>query len=200
MRARFPTTSIPGPRTLPIDSVSARGSSSKPRNTPSRSVSPRSGRSRSRPLSTGQSSPLRLEYFVADSSSPAMLSSTSRVLTRLPPRTCRRYTATSSTGCSSHRRGLRGSPCSRWTPGWRAALIAGPDVWEVAAAVKNSSARSDAAIAATAGEMGLSSAQVKTALDYFSNHPDEIEGQIAENERSADEALRAWEAQQRLLA
>ena len=84
--------------------------------------------------------------------------------------------------------------------GRRAALVAGPDVWEITSAIKNSSARSDAAIAATADEMGLSPAQVKTALDYYSNHPDEIEGQIAENERSAVEALRAWETQQRLLA
>lgn len=84
--------------------------------------------------------------------------------------------------------------------GRRAALIAGPDVWEVTAAIKKSSTRSDAALSATAGEMGLTSAQVKTVLDYYSNYPDEIEAQIAENERYADEALRAWEAQQRLLA
>jgi hypothetical protein len=84
--------------------------------------------------------------------------------------------------------------------GRRAALIAGPDVWEVAAAIHYSSARADAAIIATAQEMSISAGQVQTALDYFGRFPDEINEQIAENERVAGEARQAWEAQQRLLA
>jgi len=84
--------------------------------------------------------------------------------------------------------------------GRRAALVAGPDVWEVAAAAHYSSARADAAVSATALEMSLSVDQVRTALDYFGRFPDEINEQIAENERAAAEARQAWEAQQRLLA
>jgi hypothetical protein len=48
--------------------------------------------------------------------------------------------------------------------------------------------------------MSLSIAQVKTALDYYGSYPDELDEQIAENERAADEAHAAWQAQQRLLA
>jgi hypothetical protein len=84
--------------------------------------------------------------------------------------------------------------------GRRAALVIGPDVWEVVAALRRSTARGEAAVTATAGEMGLSVAQVKTALDYYGSYPDEIDEQIAENERAADEAHAAWQAQQRLLA
>jgi hypothetical protein len=84
--------------------------------------------------------------------------------------------------------------------GRRAALVAGPDVWEVVAALRRSTARGEAAVTATAGEMSLSIAQVKTALDYYGSYPDEIDEQIAENERAADEAHAAWQAQQRLLA
>jgi hypothetical protein len=84
--------------------------------------------------------------------------------------------------------------------GRRAALVTGPDVWEVVAALSRSRARGEAAVAATADEMELSVAQVKTALDYYGSFPDEIDDQIAENERAADEAHAAWQAQQRLLA
>ncbi|HEV2780426.1 MAG TPA: hypothetical protein VGX25_13635 [Actinophytocola sp.] len=84
--------------------------------------------------------------------------------------------------------------------GHRAALVAGPDVWEVVAALRYSSARGEAAVTATATEMGLSDRQIKTALDYYGSYPDEIDEQVAENERAADEARAAWQAQQRLLA
>jgi hypothetical protein len=84
--------------------------------------------------------------------------------------------------------------------GRRAALVTGPDVWEVVAALRRSTARGEAAVTETAGEMSLSIAQVKTALDYYGSYPDEIDEQIAENERAADEAHAAWQAQQRLLA
>ena len=83
--------------------------------------------------------------------------------------------------------------------GRRAAIVGGPDVWEVVAGVTYSSARGDAAISAIAGEMDLSTAQVKTALDYYGSYPDEIDGQVAENEIAAQDAQAAWEAQQRLL-
>ncbi len=84
--------------------------------------------------------------------------------------------------------------------GRRAALIAGPDIWEVVAALQRSSARADMAIVETAGEMGLSVDQVKTALDYFGSYPADIDEQIAANDRAAGEAHSAWAAQQRLLA
>jgi hypothetical protein len=48
--------------------------------------------------------------------------------------------------------------------------------------------------------MSLSVAQVRTTLDYYGSYPDEIDKSIAENERAADEAHAAWQAQQRPLA
>lgn len=84
--------------------------------------------------------------------------------------------------------------------GRRAALVGGPDVWEVVSALRYSSARGEGAVDAVADEMSLPAAAVKTALDYYGSYPDEIDGQVAENERAADEAFTAWRAQQRLLA
>jgi hypothetical protein len=59
--------------------------------------------------------------------------------------------------------------------GRRAALIAGPDVWEVVAALQLSAASADVAVTTTAGEMGLSIDQVKTAIDYYGSYSAEIE-------------------------
>lgn len=84
--------------------------------------------------------------------------------------------------------------------GRRAGLAAGPDVWEIAGALVESELRGDDAIAAIAGEMDLSPAQVRLAVAYFGSYTAEIEKEIAENERAADDALRSWHAQQRLLA
>lgn len=85
--------------------------------------------------------------------------------------------------------------------GRRAALVAGPDIWEVIAAVRSSGAKDEKrAIAAVGGEMSLSPAQVQVALGYFGSHSDEIDAQVAANEQAAHEALEAWRARQRLLA
>lgn len=84
--------------------------------------------------------------------------------------------------------------------GRRAALAAGPDVWEVAAALRDSGLRGDAAIEAVADDLDLSPARVRTALTYYGAHSTEIDAEIADNERAAEAALRSWESQRRLLA
>lgn len=84
--------------------------------------------------------------------------------------------------------------------GRRAVLTGGPDVWEVVAALRNSSVRGEAAVEMVADEMSLSVSQVRTALEYYGSYPDEVDSQIAANERAADEAFASWQAQQRLLA
>lgn len=84
--------------------------------------------------------------------------------------------------------------------GRRAGLAAGPDVWEVAAALRDSQLRGDEAVTAVAEELSLPAGRVRTALAYYGAYPEEIDGEIADNERAAEAALRSWESQQRLLA
>ena len=84
--------------------------------------------------------------------------------------------------------------------GRRASLVAGPDVWEVAVALRDSELRGEMAIGAVAGELSLPEARVRAALAYYGAFPEEIDAEMAENERAADEALRSWQSQQRLLA
>lgn len=84
--------------------------------------------------------------------------------------------------------------------GRRAGLAAGPDVWEVAVALRDSELRGDAAVDAVAAELDLTTAKVQIVLAYYGAHADEIDAEIAENDRAADDAMRAWKAQQQLLA
>lgn len=85
--------------------------------------------------------------------------------------------------------------------GRRAALVAGPDVWEVVAAVGGAGAKDEKrAVAVAAQELALSPPQVRLALDYYGSYAEEIDAQITENEIAAAEALAAFQARQRLLA
>ena len=84
--------------------------------------------------------------------------------------------------------------------GRRAGLIAGPDVWEITSALRDSELRGEAAIEIIAAEFDLPVSRVRTALAYYGAHPDEIDAEMTDNERAAAEALRSWESQQRLLA
>lgn len=41
---------------------------------------------------------------------------------------------------------------------------------------------------------------MRVALEYYGVFTDEVDAEIAENDRAAEEALRSWEAQQRLVS
>lgn len=84
--------------------------------------------------------------------------------------------------------------------GRRAALASGPDMWEIAAALRGAASRGAAAVETVAAELTLPTNQVRTALVYYGAYSEEIDAATADNERAADESLRSWEAQQRLLA
>lgn len=90
---------------------------------------------------------------------------------------------------------FRGGPTGR-----RAALAAGPDVWELMATLKGGEARGEEAIAATAQLLDLTQSQVRTAVRYYAAFPDEIDERIARNAQDADEAENAWRREQAALA
>lgn len=83
--------------------------------------------------------------------------------------------------------------------GRRAGLATGPDVWEVAAALRDSTLRGEAALETVAGDMSLTASMVRLALANYGAYPQEIDTEIANNEHAADVALRSWESQQQLL-
>jgi len=79
--------------------------------------------------------------------------------------------------------------------GRRAGLAAGPDVWEVIGGLRSSGLEAEEAIRATAEWSGLSVRQVRDAIGYYSEYPDEIDERIRMNEENADAAERRWREQ-----
>ena len=83
--------------------------------------------------------------------------------------------------------------------GRRAGLAAGPDVWEIVAALRDSELRGEAAVEALAADLSLTPGVMQTALAYYGAYPEEIDREVADNDHAAEVALRSWESQQRLL-
>lgn len=84
--------------------------------------------------------------------------------------------------------------------GRRAALVAGPDVWELMATLKGGEVHGEKAIAATAKLLNLTELQVRTAVRYYSAYPEEIDERIERNIKEADAAEAAWRREQAALA
>jgi hypothetical protein len=84
--------------------------------------------------------------------------------------------------------------------GRRAALAGGPDVWEVAAALRQVSGREGERVAAVADQFGLHERQVVIALNYAAAHRDEIDARIHANDGALKEAERVAVERERLLA
>ena len=83
--------------------------------------------------------------------------------------------------------------------GRRAALMRGPDVWEVVGLLQTLDTRGEAAIVDAAKWLALAEAQVRAALAYYGAFPNEIDARITANQAAAAQAQREWETQQRLL-
>ena len=81
----------------------------------------------------------------------------------------------------------------------RAALAAGPDVWEIVARLRELDGNEEDRIAALAAESDLHPRQIRTALEFAARHPDDVEARIARNEHAIAEGRRAAERRQALL-
>jgi uncharacterized protein (DUF433 family) len=89
--------------------------------------------------------------------------------------------------------------------GRRAVIVGGPDVWEVIRAIKvaraiEADATADEIVTMTAEYSGLPQHQVRTAIRYWSDYPDEIDAQITAADAAAKEAEERWRREQGLLA
>lgn len=90
---------------------------------------------------------------------------------------------------------FRGGPAGR-----RAALAAGPDVWEVVATMRGADAKGEEAISVVAGILDLTIQQVRTALRYYGAFTEEIDQRIRRNVEEAEAAEAAWRREQAALA
>ncbi|MGH2719743.1 MAG: hypothetical protein ACRDJU_14365 [Actinomycetota bacterium] len=83
--------------------------------------------------------------------------------------------------------------------GRRAALVGGPDVWEVIGGLLGGDLAPDGRVQRAVDLFQLRRDQVEAALAYYAEFTDKIDGRIAANAATAEEAEGLWERQQRLL-
>jgi hypothetical protein len=79
--------------------------------------------------------------------------------------------------------------------GPRAALLDGPDIWEIIAALhavrdEDPTRHGEALRSELRAVTGLTTSQVTAALDYYAAHPEDVDMRIARNNETAQRALR----------
>lgn len=84
--------------------------------------------------------------------------------------------------------------------GRRAALAAGPDVWEIIRVVRNVEGSGEAVVGQAAEWLGLTREQVDIALRYYGEYPDEVDRWIDHVDEEARRAQQIWERRQDALA
>jgi hypothetical protein len=82
--------------------------------------------------------------------------------------------------------------------GRRAALLSGPDVWEVMPTVLDGDGDIEERIAYAVEWHGLSDYAIRVAVAYYDEFPEEIDDRIAKNRELADKMYAAWRAEQGL--
>lgn len=82
----------------------------------------------------------------------------------------------------------------------RAALAAGPDVWEVVSRLQELDGHEEQRIAALAEESALHPRQIRLALDYAAEHREAIQARIDRNRAAAERQQRVAYERLRLLA
>ncbi|MQA25550.1 MAG: hypothetical protein GEU94_08765 [Micromonosporaceae bacterium] len=82
----------------------------------------------------------------------------------------------------------------------RAALAAGPDVWEVVARLSELDGSEERRIATLSAESDLHPRLIRLALDYAAEHPDETRERIERNRALAERSRRAAGQRQALIA
>jgi len=98
--------------------------------------------------------------------------------------------------CAAH----PGIVFKRGPSGRRAALAGGPDVWEIASALRHTKGSETRRIARLAEQFGVHQRQIVIALNYAADHRDEIQTRIDANDQALSEAERIAAERQRLLA
>ncbi len=82
----------------------------------------------------------------------------------------------------------------------RAALAAGPDVWEVVARLQELDGTEEQRISQLAAESELHPRLIRIALDYAAGHPDEVKERIDRNKAMAEQSHRTARQREALLA
>jgi hypothetical protein len=82
----------------------------------------------------------------------------------------------------------------------RAALAAGPDVWEIVARLQELNGSEEQRISLLSAESDLHPRLIRIALDYAAGHADEVQTRIDRNRAMAEQSRRTSEQREALLA
>jgi hypothetical protein len=82
----------------------------------------------------------------------------------------------------------------------RAALAAGPDVWEIVARLQELNGSEEQRISLLSAESDLHPRLIRIALDYAADHADEVRTRIDRNRAMAEQSRRTSEQREALLA
>ena len=82
----------------------------------------------------------------------------------------------------------------------RAALAAGPDVWEIVARLQELAGSEEERISLLSAESELHPRLIRVALDYAADHVDEVRARIDRNRAMAERSRRTSEQREALLA
>ena len=82
----------------------------------------------------------------------------------------------------------------------RAALAAGPDVWEIVARLQELDGSEEQRISLLSAESDLHPRLIRIALDYAADHADEVRTRIDRNRAIAERSRRTSEQREALLA
>jgi hypothetical protein len=82
----------------------------------------------------------------------------------------------------------------------RAALAAGPDVWEIIARLQELEGGEEQRISLLCAESDLQPRLIRIALDYAAEHPEEIRERIDRNRAAAERSRRTARQREALLA
>lgn len=84
--------------------------------------------------------------------------------------------------------------------GRRAALAAGPDVWEVISTVRHVSGSGARRVNNAARMLSLEERWVRLAVEFYTAYPDEVDARIKANDEAAEQLRERAERRERLLA
>ena len=84
--------------------------------------------------------------------------------------------------------------------GRRAALVGGPDVWEVVRDLAAAPGRGMDRVENLVAETGLTTASVLLAADFYASFPEEVDALIEADERAAEEVRRQAHRREQLLS
>jgi hypothetical protein len=82
----------------------------------------------------------------------------------------------------------------------RAALAAGPDVWEIIARLRELKGNEEQRIATVADETDLHPREIRIAIDFAAEHAEDVQARIQANEAAIETSRRTAEQRHALLA